>query len=155
MEHQQCKWSVQEAMDQVLQGDRKPPYSLSTKLGRQLVLTIAACEGGRALYAADLRARFGLIDDIEKVSIIRRGASTARVTFARTADDDYLVVTRQQMFYNLEMDLAGHAATQVLGFEPTTHSIHDFERARVCALPNVLLKCMKSSRNLTGSAESL
>jgi ATP-dependent Zn protease len=126
--------SVQEAMDRVLQGDRKPPFSTTTRLGRQLILTIAACEGGRALYAADLRARFGVIDDIEKVSIVRRGTSFARVSFARTADDDYLVLTRQQMFYNLELDMAGHASAEVLGFEPTTHSIHDFDRARVHAL---------------------
>ena len=115
----------------MLKGDRRPPFSTHTELSRMIVKSMAAAEGGRALYAADTRRRFGVIDAVEKVSIVRRGDSMARVTYVRTADDDYLVVTRRLMFAQLRTLLAGAAAAEVLGYEATTYTIQDFGKAAV------------------------
>jgi hypothetical protein len=121
----------QESMDRALLGDRKPEFDSSTPLGASLKLALAVHEGGRAVFAADERRRSGIIDDIEKVSLVRRGDSYTRTTYARLQDDSYLLVTRKQLYAQLRLALAGHAAECALGMDPSSYSANDFAVAAV------------------------
>ena len=122
---------LQSAMDRVLMGDSKPPIGTDTDLGVSISKALAVHESGRAILAVKLREETGLIDDIEKLSIVRRGQSYTRIVFARGQDEDYLVVTKRQLLIQLRLAVAGHAAEEVLGLDPTTFSADDFAAAGV------------------------
>ena len=63
-------------MDRVLMGDSKPAIGTDTPLGVSISKALAVHESGRAILAVKQRAATeGLIDDIEKLSIVRRGQS--------------------------------------------------------------------------------
>jgi ATP-dependent Zn protease len=118
-------------MDRVLMGDTKPAIGTDTPLGVRISKALAVHESGRAILAVKLREETGLVDDIEKLSIVRRGQSYTRIVFARGQDEDYLVVTKRQLLVQLRLAVSGHAAEEVLGLDPTTFSADDFARAGV------------------------
>ena len=119
-------------MDRVLMGDSKPAIGTDTPLGVSISKALAVHESGRAILAVKQRAATeGLIDDIEKLSIVRRGQSYTRIVFARGQDEDYLVVTKRQLLAQLRLAVAGHAAEEVMGLDPSTFSADDFARAGV------------------------
>jgi hypothetical protein len=96
-----------------------------------LVRTFALREAGRAIYAVDARTRTGALDDVELVSMVRRGGSDTRTVFKRGNDDTYLYVTKAQMRERLRLILAGPAVLELSDLEPTTMVVSDFDRARV------------------------
>lgn len=128
--HIEC-FMLQSAMDRVLMGDTKPAISTDTDLGVHIAKAIAVHESGRAILALKLREETGLVDDIEKLSIVRRGQSYTRIVFARGEDENYLMVTKRQLMVQLRLAVAGHAAEEVLGLDPTTFSADDFAGAGV------------------------
>jgi cell division protease FtsH len=129
-------------MDRVLMGDTKPAIGTDTPLGVAISRALAVHEAGRAILAVTLRQETGLVDDIEKLSIVRRGQSYTRIVYARGQDEDYLVVTRKQMLAQLRLAVAGHAAEEVLGLDATTFSADDFAQAGVrCGFCVRLWRC--------------
>lgn len=125
---------VQAATDRVLMGDTKPAFGTDTALSVKISRALAVHEAGRAVLAVVLRRDTGLVDDIEKLSMVRRGQSYTRVVYARSLDDDYLLVTRAQLRVQLRLAVAGHAAEELLGLDVSTYSADDFARAGVRAL---------------------
>lgn len=132
-----CMWSmrgaVQAATDRVLMGDTKPAFNTDTPLGAKISRALAVHEAGRAVLAVQLRRETGLVDDVEKLSMVRRGQSYTRVAFARGLDDNYLLVTRKQLRVQLRLAVAGHASEELLGLDVSTYSADDFARAGVRA----------------------
>ena len=88
-------------------------------------------EAGKALFACDARIRTGLVDDIEKVSCVRRGLSLSRTVFARRTDEDYIFVTRKEMLMSLRCVLAGAASAEVLEADASDYAADDIKDARV------------------------
>ena len=122
-------------MDRVLMGDTKPAFGVDTPLGAKISRALAVHESGRAVLAVRLRQETGLVDELEKVSMVRRGQSYTRVVYSRGLDDDYLLVTRKQLRVQLRLAVAGHAAEELLGLDLSTYSADDFARAGVrCGL---------------------
>lgn len=88
-------------------------------------------EAGKALFACDARIRTGLVDDIEKVSCVRRGLSLSRTVFARRTDEDYIFVTKQEVLMSLRCVLAGAASEEVLEADASDYAVDDIKDARV------------------------
>ena len=125
--------AVQAATDRVLMGDTKPAFNTDTPLGAKISRALAVHEAGRAVLAVQLRRETGLVDDVEKLSMVRRGQSYTRVAYARGLDDSYLLVTRKQLRVQLRLAVAGHASEELLGLDVSTYSADDFARAGVRA----------------------
>jgi ATP-dependent Zn protease len=123
---------LQEAVDRTFKGDRLPSLPSNTPMSAAIARAMTVKEAGRALFAADLHSRDPtLIDAVEKVSIVRRGVSATRTTYVRTADENYLFVTRKQLLLQLRLALAGAAAMEVAACELTTLVMDDYSNARV------------------------
>ena len=115
----------------MLFGEKRPPLDRSSASGAWFVRSIATYEAGAALFAAHERRNSGLVDDLERVSIVHRGQQYARIEYERQQDDAYLLVTKDQAYVQLELLLAGHAAEEVVGLESTTYAVMDMKRATV------------------------
>ena len=87
-------------------------------------------ELGHAIVASVLQRQNGLIEPVERVSIIPRGRDPTQTTYNRKRDEDYLFPTRARLLERVEVLLAGRAAEEVyFGDDATSYGSDDVRDA--------------------------
>ena len=100
---------VMEATDRVTNGLRHPIPNKDN----DVVHRMTRHELGHALVATVLYEANGLIEPVERVSIIPRGRDPTQTTYNRKRDEDYLFPTRARLLERVQVLLAGRAAEEV------------------------------------------
>jgi cell division protease FtsH len=118
------------ALERVIAGLAKK----SRVLGAHERAVVAHHEMGHALVA---EALVGLVDPVEKVSIIPRGIAGLGYTIQRPTEDRYLI-TRSELEARLAVLLAGRAAEQIVHGEFSTGAADDLEKATQLAREMVM-----------------
>ena len=96
---------VMEATDRVTNGLRHPIPNKDN----DVVHRMTRHELGHALVATVLYEANGLIEPVERVSIIPRGRDPTQTTYNRKRDEDYLFPTRARLLERVQVLLAGRA----------------------------------------------
>jgi cell division protease FtsH len=118
------------ALERVVAGLAKKSRVLSPR-EREVV---AHHEMGHALVAAAL---VGLVDPVEKVSIIPHGVAGLGYTIQRPTEDRYLI-SRSELEARLAVLLGGRAAEQLMHGEFSTGAADDLEKATQLAREMVM-----------------
>ena len=121
---------VANAVDRVLQGIRRPALPGRFPIRRAM----AVHEAGTAVIATVLHRATGRIEVVERVSLVPRGRDWSRTTYARGADEDYLIMTRGRLMDRVRVVLAGRAAEEVMIGGATTYSVSDVRDATRLAM---------------------
>jgi len=100
---------VLEGVDRVTNGLRHP----SVDKTNEMVWRLTRHELGHALVASVLCRANGLIEPVERVSIVPRGRDPTQTTYNRKRDEDYMFPTRGRLLERVEVLLAGRAAEEV------------------------------------------
>ena len=100
---------VMEGVDRVTNGLRHP----SVDKTNEMVWRLTRHELGHALVASVLCRANGLIEPVERVSIVPRGRDPTQTTYNRKRDEDYMFPTRGRLLERVEVLLAGRAAEEV------------------------------------------
>jgi ATP-dependent metalloprotease FtsH len=116
---------VLEAVDRVTNGLRHPSVDKSNDMVRRLTRH----ELGHALVASVLHRENGLIEPVERVSIVPRGRDPTQTTYNRKRDEDYLFPTRARLMERVQVLLAGRAAEEVFFGEATSYGSEDVRDA--------------------------
>ena len=117
---------VLEATDRVTNGLRHP----SVDKTNATVHRLTRHELGHAIVASVLQRQNGLIEPVERVSIIPRGRDPTQTTYNRKRDEDYLFPTRARLLERVEVLLAGRAAEEVyFGDDATSYGSDDVRDA--------------------------
>ena len=117
---------VLEATDRVTNGLRHP----SVDKTNAMVHRLTRHELGHAIVASVLQRQNGLIEPVERVSIIPRGRDPTQTTYNRKRDEDYLFPTRARLLERVEVLLAGRAAEEVyFGDDATSYGSDDVRDA--------------------------
>ena len=117
---------VLEATDRVTNGLRHPSVDKSNAMVHRLTRH----ELGHALVASVLQRENGLIEPVERVSIVPRGRDPTQTTYNRKRDEDYLFPPRARLLERVEVLLAGRAAEEVyFGDDATSYGSDDVRDA--------------------------
>ena len=117
---------VLEATDRVTNGLRHP----SVDKQNEMVHRLTRHELGHALVASVLQRCNGLIEPVERVSIVPRGRDPTQTTYNRKRDEDYLFPTRARLLERVQVLLAGRAAEEVyFGDDATSYGSDDVRDA--------------------------
>ena len=113
---------VMEAVDRVTNGLRQPSFDKDD----QTVHRLTRHELGHAVVATVLYKSTGLIEAVERVSIIPRGRDPTQTSYNRKRDEDYMFPTRARLLERVQVLMAGRAAEEVYyGNDITEYSFAD------------------------------
>ena len=117
---------VMEAVDRVTNGLRQPSFDKDD----QTVHRLTRHELGHAVVATVLYKSTGLIEAVERVSIIPRGRDPTQTSYNRKRDEDYMFPTRARLLERVQVLMAGRAAEEVYyGNDITEYSFADIRDA--------------------------
>ena len=95
-----------EAVDRVTNGLRHPLFDKDD----ETVNRLTRHELGHAIVASVLYKSTGLIEAVERVSIIPRGRDPTQTSYNRKRDEDYMFPTRARLLERVQVLIAGRAA---------------------------------------------
>ena len=117
---------VMEAVDRVTNGLRQPLFDKDD----ETVHRLTRHELGHAVVATVLYKSTGLIEAVERVSIIPRGRDPTQTSYNRKRDEDYMFPTRARLLERVQVLMAGRAAEEVYyGNDITEYSFADIRDA--------------------------
>ena len=117
---------VMEAVDRVTNGLRHPLFDKDD----ETVHRLTRHELGHAIVASVLYKSTGLIEAVERVSIIPRGRDPTQTSYNRKRDEDYMFPTRARLLERVQVLMAGRAAEEVFyGNDITEYSFADIRDA--------------------------
>ena len=113
---------VYEAVDRVTNGLRHPIQDKDN----DVVHRLTRHELGHAIVATVLHQANGLIEPVDRVSIIPRGRDPTQTTYDRKSDEEYMFPTRARLLERVQVLLAGRAAEEVcFGEDVTSYGSED------------------------------
>jgi len=106
IEQQDFYWAI----DRIVDGAHR------SRLPREgvAISRVTVYEAGKAVAACLLRRQNGLLERIERVSVVPRTDEMSRTVLERRQDEDFTFPTRSRLFDRMQMMLAGRAAEEVV-----------------------------------------
>lgn len=104
------------AVDRLREGTNRPSLPRDSNGAKR----ISTHEAGKAVAASILRRKNGLVEAVERVSIVPRADEYSRTVFQRKQEESFTFPTRSRLLERMQVTLAGRAAEELVFGSPST-----------------------------------